>query len=136
MTRYRTADVARLTGATLRQLQWWDEQQLTAAHIDGHRRYYVAEDVLLIAVIVELRRKGITSQKALRLFRSLRTELLRQIAWADRVGEELHLLTDGRELQFVHGSQGVLDYFKRSKNPVVVVGVTNHWERINLRRAS
>ena len=37
---FLSADVARLAGISLRQLQWWDERKLVSPRQEGHRRVY------------------------------------------------------------------------------------------------
>src|ERR1035438_1432166 len=53
-----STDVSRLSGVSLRQLQWWDEQKVVSPHHAGHRRLYSLEEVVEVSVIAELRKKG------------------------------------------------------------------------------
>jgi len=62
--RYTSNDVARISGVSLRQLQWWDERKVVSPRQDGHKRVYVPEEVVEISVIAELRRKGFSLQKS------------------------------------------------------------------------
>src|SRR5260370_11583012 len=55
---YNSSDVARICGVSLRQLQWWDERNAVSPRQDGHKRIYMAEEVVEISLIAELRRKG------------------------------------------------------------------------------
>jgi len=54
--------VARLSGVSLRQLQWWDEKKVVSPRHEGHRRVYSPAEVIEIKVIAELRRKGFSLQ--------------------------------------------------------------------------
>ena len=72
ITEYRTSEAAKLTGATLRQLQWWDEIGLVPAVHDGHARKYLDRDLALIADIVELRNAGVGTNKVLAVREYLR----------------------------------------------------------------
>ena len=64
-----SADVARLAGISLRQLQWWDERKLVSPRQEGHRRVYVTEQVLEILTVAVLRLKGVSLQKIRRILR-------------------------------------------------------------------
>jgi DNA-binding transcriptional MerR regulator len=55
--------VAKLTGATLRQLQWWDEKRLVMVRHDGHSRVYTPEDARRVKTVVDLRKRGISLQQ-------------------------------------------------------------------------
>lgn len=50
------------TGATLRQLQWWDERKILvpAGGISGHKRIYSDEQIDIARRIVALRREGVS----------------------------------------------------------------------------
>lgn len=62
---YTTAQVASLTGATLRQLQWWAEQGiLLPARIHRHRRMYSAEQIETARKIRVLSDAGIQPRNA------------------------------------------------------------------------
>jgi DNA-binding transcriptional MerR regulator len=68
----KTREVAALSGATQRQLQFWDERGLFGARIlqAGHRRKWTPELVRTAWLIAALRRKGLTLKevrKALKL---------------------------------------------------------------------
>ena len=60
-------EVAKLTGATLRQLQWWDEQGLIVVRQEGHSRIYTPEDARRIKLVVEMRKRGISLQRCRKL---------------------------------------------------------------------
>jgi DNA-binding transcriptional MerR regulator len=64
-----TSEVAKLTGATLRQLQWWDEQNLITVRQDGHSRIYTLEDARRVKTVVELRKRGISLQQCRKLMK-------------------------------------------------------------------
>jgi len=60
--RFSSQEVVALIGVTARQLQWWDERGLIKPERQGHRRLYSMENVMAMAVICELRRKGFSLQ--------------------------------------------------------------------------
>jgi DNA-binding transcriptional MerR regulator len=72
---FSSADVSRLSGVSLRQLQWWDERKVVSPRHQGHRRIYGLEEMVEIAVIAELRRKGFSLQKIRRVLRFLQREM-------------------------------------------------------------
>lgn len=62
-------EVAKRTGATLRQLQWWDEQKLIMVRHQGHQRVYTPEDARKVAAVVQLRRHGFSLQRCRRFWK-------------------------------------------------------------------
>jgi len=91
--------VARLTGATVKQLIHWDRTELVRpsiarAHGRGSRRIYSFLDVLAIKTAVTLRREGISLQKIRRCVRYLR-EVYPQL---EQPLANLNLLTDGQSV--------------------------------------
>ena len=68
---FTSAHVSRISGVSLRQLQWWDERKVVSPRHEGHRRVYQPEEVVEITVIAELRKKGFSLQKIRRVLRFL-----------------------------------------------------------------
>src|SRR5205809_7693052 len=91
---YTSLEVANIAGVSLRQLQWWDERKVVSPRHEGHRRVYLAEEVVEITVIAELRRKGFSLQKIRRVLRFLHREMGRRLAEVLETQSELHLVTD------------------------------------------
>jgi DNA-binding transcriptional MerR regulator len=62
---HTTAEVAELTGLTLRQLQTWDESGFVTAKRakPNGRRYYSRRQVLLLALIEALAASGLSLQR-------------------------------------------------------------------------
>jgi hypothetical protein len=60
---FTSSEISEVTGVSLRQLQWWDEQKVVSPRHEGHKRVYLAEEAIEIAVIAELRRKEDGRQK-------------------------------------------------------------------------
>jgi len=77
---FTSTDVAKIAQVSLRQLQWWDERKVVSPKHDGHKRLYLAEEVIEITVIAELRRKGFSLQKIRRVLRFLQREMGRRLA--------------------------------------------------------
>ena len=93
---FSSLEASNLTGVSLRQLQWWDEQGLVAPTRRGGRRSYQLHEVIEVALIAELRRKGLSLQKTRRMLRRLDRELGGRLFETVTNGGEMHLLTDGR----------------------------------------
>src|SRR5437763_15917178 len=83
-----SSDVARICGVSLRQLQWWDERNVVSPRQDGHKRIYMAEEVVEISVIAELRRKGFALQKIRRVLHFVQKDM------GKKVSEELRASAD------------------------------------------
>src|SRR5260370_29994672 len=95
---YPSSDVARISGVSLRQLQWWDEQNVVSPRHDGHKRVYLPNEVVEVTVIPELRRKGFSLQKIRRVLRYLQREMGKRLNDALTTGPDVHLLTDGNSI--------------------------------------
>ena len=119
--RYTSNEVVKLTGISLRQLQWWDERGLVVPSREGHRRLYSMEDVAEIAVIVELRRKGFSLQRMRKVIRFLRNELGRRLAQTVTGESDYHLLTDGKHIFLENSEKQVIDLLKNARQPMLTV---------------
>ena len=68
MTAYYTAaEVARRSGASLRQLQWWDEKRVLCPMLEHGIRVYSRAEAVQASVVVELRGRGVPLQRIRRL---------------------------------------------------------------------
>src|SRR5438309_8095591 len=95
---FTSRDVMVLTGITARQLQWWDERGVVKPERQGHRRLYSMNHLTDVAVICELRRKGVSLQAVRKVMRFLDREMSKGLADIVRRTSDFHLLTDGRHL--------------------------------------
>jgi DNA-binding transcriptional MerR regulator len=136
---FSSLDVARLTGVSLRQLQWWDEQGVVSPEQRGHRRLYQLHEVIEVALITELRRKGVSLQKIRRVLRFLQKELGRGLFEAIQNGSEIHLLTDGKNLYLERDHRNIVDLLKNARQPLISVCVSDHVQKLtasaSLRKA-
>ena len=119
-----------MTGITLRQLQWWDEQKIVVASRLGHRRIYSLDDLAEIAIICDLRRRGFSLQKIRRVVRFLQKELGRRLVQTVRAADEYHLLTDGRHIYLEDSARGVVDLLKNSQQPMLSVCLSDTIQRV------
>lgn len=75
-----TLEVANIAQVSLRQMQWWDEKRVVQPRHEGHRRIYNLREALDIAIIAELRRRGLSLQQIRRTLRQMRSELSECVA--------------------------------------------------------
>jgi len=127
---FTSRDVVRLTGISLRQLQWWDERGIVVAARDGHNRVYSLDDLAEISVICELRLRGFSLQKIRRVIRFLQRELGRRLVETVRAASEYHLLTDGKHIFLEDSARGVVDLLKNSRQPMLTICLSDTVQRI------
>lgn len=127
---FTSLEVAGLTGISLRQLQWWDEQGIVTPARDGHKRTYSLDDLAEVAVICELRRRGFSLQKIRRVMSFLQKELGRRLVETVRAASEFHLLTDGQRIYLEDSARGVVDLLKNARQPMLSVCLSDTIERV------
>jgi DNA-binding transcriptional MerR regulator len=132
---YTSSEVARISGVSLRQLQWWDERNVVSPRQQGHRRVYLPQEVVEVAVIAALRRKGFSLQKIRRVLRFLQKEMGRKLADAVHGESEIHLLTDGKNIYLEDQPDRIIDVMKNAKQPMFLVCVSDQLRRINVATA-
>jgi DNA-binding transcriptional MerR regulator len=117
--RFTSQEVIALTGITPRQLQWWDEQGVVRPERAGHRRLYSLNHVTEVAVICELRRKGVSLQGVRRVLRFLDRELGKGLAEIVGRDSDVHLLSDGKRLYLETSARQIVDILKNSNQPIL-----------------
>ena len=127
---YTSTDVARISGVSLRQLQWWDERNVVSPRQDGHRRVYLPQEVIEVSVIAELRRKGFSLQKIRRVLRFLQKDMGKRLSDALASEAEIHLLTDGKSIYLEEAPDRIIDLLKNAKQPMFLVCVTDQVRRL------
>ncbi len=127
---FSSTDVSSITGVSLRQLQWWDEKKVVSPRQEGHRRLYLAEEVLEISVIAELRRKGFSLQKIRRVLRFLQKNIGKRLAEVIDVRSDLHLVTDGKNIYLEDNSSTIIEILKNARQPMFLVCVSDQVRRI------
>ena len=127
---FTSIEVAQLTGITLRQLQWWDEQKIVMPSRQGHRRIYSLDDLAEVAIICDLRRRGFSLQKIRHVVCFLQKELGRRLVQTVRAADEYHLLTDGKHIYLEDSARGVVDLLKNSQQPMLTVCLSDTIERV------
>jgi DNA-binding transcriptional MerR regulator len=134
---FSTSQVLAVTGATARQLQWWDEHSLVVPLREGRKRLYSASDLADILVILELRRRHISLQQVRRVLRFLKQELRVRLAdlvaeEADRPLPEYHLLIDGSRLYLETDSRQIFDLLKSTDQAVFLVSLGTAVKKLQL----
>ena len=126
---FTSGEVAEISGVSLRQLQWWDEQNVVSPKQDGHRRVYEPHEVVEVSVIAELRRKGFSLQRIRRVVRYLHKEMSRKLGEALLGETEMHLLTDGKAVYLEDKPERIIDVMKAARQPMFLVCVTDQLRR-------
>ena len=132
---FLSADVARLSGISLRQLQWWDERKLVSPRQEDHRRLYVPEQVLEILTVAVLRRKGVSLQKIPRILRLLRRALGHQDRNAQFANSNLYLVTDGNSIFIEDQPENILKRLAEANKPMYLVSLSEQMKRITSEKA-
>ncbi len=127
---FSSLDVSRITGVSLRQLQWWDEQGVVSPQQRGHKRLYELHEVVEVALITELRQKGISLQKIRKVLKFLHKELGTGLFEAVQNGNEIHLLTDGQHIYLEDSHRNIVNILKNSRQPIISVCVSDQIERL------
>ena len=127
---YASNDVARISGVSLRQLQWWDEQNVVSPRHDGHKRVYLPQEVIEVSVIAELRRKGFSLQKIRRVLRYLQREMGKRLSDALGNDSDMHLLTDGKSIFLEESQDRIIDLLKNARQPMFLVCVSDQAKRL------
>ncbi|MCU1300077.1 MAG: transcriptional regulator, MerR family [Candidatus Sulfotelmatobacter sp.] len=117
--RFPSLEVIALTGVTARQLQWWDEKGVVKPEREGHRRLYTMQNVMEMAVICELRRKGFSLQGVRKVMRFLQREFGKGLGEIVGRNSDVHLLTDGTHLYLETSARQIVDILKNSSQPIL-----------------
>ena len=129
---FTSSAISEVTGVSLRQLQWWDEQRVVSPRHTGHKRVYLTEEVVEVAVIAELRRKGFSLQKIRRVLRFLQKEMGKRVDQIMSADSEMHLLTDGKSIYLEDNQERIIDILKSAKQPMFLVCVTDQVRRLTV----
>src|SRR5215510_9313259 len=126
-TSYSAREVAALTGLSARQLQGWDANRIFPSAIASRptslggftERRYSPVDVLELAALAELRRRGFTPLVLRQMMDTMRDYFRRRLSETLDDAGEVRLLTDGRGL-FLRTRQGhIFDLLVDPTQPLV-----------------
>lgn len=130
---FSSREVSKMTGAGLRQLKSWDEQGVVSPIQRGGRHIYQLHEVIEVALITELRRKGLSLQRIRKALKFLNDELGRKFTSPIRGEGEIYLLTDGKNLRLESSHSGIVDFLKNASQPLISVCITDLVERVASR---
>ena len=128
---FTSNDLIALTGITARQLQWWDERGIVVPAREGHRRIYGWDELVTVAVICQLRRRGFPLQRVRDVIRFLQQEFGTSLAATVRAASEYHLLTDGTHLYLRTSARQVVDLLKNARQPMLDVCLSDEVRRVH-----
>src|SRR5690348_7261101 len=120
-TTYNSNAVIALTGITARQLQWWDECGLVVPRKEGHRRLYSLDDVVEMAIICDLRRRGFSLQRVRKVVKFIQKEFGTRLVETVGGRSQYHLLTDGQRIYIETSAQQAIDVLKNARQPMFTI---------------
>lgn len=127
---FTSRQVVEMTGISARQLQWWDERGVVVPAREGHRRVYSMQDLMDVAVICELRRKGFSLQRVRAVMRFLNREFGKRLAQTVSASSDLHLLTDGDSIYLETSPAQIVDILKNSQQPMLAICLSDTLRRV------
>jgi DNA-binding transcriptional MerR regulator len=127
---FSSNDVIALTGITARQLQWWDERGVVVPSREGHRRVYSWDELVTVAVICQLRRRGFSLQRMRKVITFLQKEFGTNLAASVSASSEYHLLTDGTRLYLRTSARQVVDLLKNARQPMFDICLSDEVRRV------
>jgi DNA-binding transcriptional MerR regulator len=127
---FTSIEVIALTGITARQLQWWDEREIVVPGRHGHRRIYSWDQLVTVAVIRQLRRRGFSLQRMRKVIGFLQREFGTDLAATVSASSEYHLLTDGTHLYLRTSARQVVDLLKNARQPMFDICLSDEVRRV------
>ena len=127
---FTSNDVIALTGITARQLQWWDERRIVAPGRQGHRRIYNWDELVTVAVLCQLRKRGFSLQRMRKVIAFLQHEFGTNLAATVGSASEYHLLTDGTHLYLRTSARQVVDLLKNARQPMFDICLSDEVRRV------
>jgi len=127
---FTSNDVIALTGITARQLQWWDERGIVAPGRQGRRRIYSWDELITVAIVCQLRRRGFSLQRVRKAIGLLLREFGASLAATVGASSEYHLLTDGTHLYLRTSARQVVDLLKNARQPMFDICLSDEVRRV------
>ena len=127
-------EVAVITGVSLRQLQWWDEQGIVTPMQKGHRRLYRMREVIEVVLITEFAPQGdFTAENPQSSFASAK-DAWRLVLYAAQ-GRLGTVFADRRRTMSSWRIQtaAIVRIVKESNQPIIAVCITDQIARLNSR---
>jgi DNA-binding transcriptional MerR regulator len=128
--RFRTGEVAKLAGVSLRQLQIWEENRVAVASRSGRVRLYTASKALFVIIVAELRKRGLSFQRLRSLSGVLRQLLADHGIEGRSSSHSAFILTDGRQVQFADSPNKTIELVSNFFRPLVCISLADCLNRI------
>ncbi|HVO94704.1 MAG TPA: MerR family transcriptional regulator [Terriglobales bacterium] len=131
MDTYDSKTASRIVGVSLRQLQYWDEQNFIRPSVRlaegrGTKRLYSFHDLVCLKVVKDLARHGFTLQTIRRCL----TPLKKHSSQTQHPSQSMRYLTDGEEMFILTSDrEKILDAIERQF--VVSLGIGNLVRELN-----
>ena len=132
--RFRTGEVAKLAGVSLRQLQIWEEKRVAVASRSGRVRLYTASQALFVIIVAELRKRGLSFQRLRGLSGALRQLLADHGIEGRHSNRDAFVLTDGRRIQFADSPNKTCELVSNFSRPIVCLNISNCLDLIEKER--
>ena len=132
--RFRTGEVAKLAGVSLRQLQIWEEKRVAVASRSGRVRLYTASQALFVIIVAELRKRGLSFQRLRGLSCVLRQLLADHGIEGRPSNHAAFILTDGRRIQFADSPNKTCELVSNFSRPIVCLNLSNCLDLIEKER--
>ena len=131
-TTYTSQEVSDLTGATPRQLQWWDEQGVVTPVQIGHKRLYTTFEALQVSLIIGLREKRMSLQKTRQILQNLSSQHGTNYFDLHRRRGNIHLLTDGEAVYLENSLPRIVEIFSESEIAMICLPLAGVIARLKL----
>jgi MerR-like DNA binding protein len=131
---FTPASVAKLAGLSLRQLQRWTNCGVIVVGRNGRTRCYSSDDLLLILVLSELRRKKLSFQKVRSIAPKVAAYLVGLGGVPPARRPRLFVLTDGRKVWMADSNDKTCEYVANVLAPLACVDVRKCLETIDRKR--
>ncbi len=119
---HSTAEVSKLTGLTLRQLQWWDETKIAKpTGFRGRCRVYSDIDLFRLYVIRELRIKGMSLAKV-----GKRLPAINKALGAANVGRYLIVSTKHLIAKTMNDTQEIVTLLWAAPEPLLIIDLSHY----------
>lgn len=126
---YTSAQIATLTGLSLRQLQWWDERKVLMPRHAQHRRYYDRSQALEALILSDARRRGVTLQ----CLRKILAKLRKMKPEVESLSTCFLVIESGGNatIHIADGATQAASIGARSKTPVLLIGCAALFDKLD-----
>ncbi len=112
-----SGQLVRLTGISLRSLQWWAENGIVRPRMVGHHRHFTEEMALRVWLVAVLRSKGLAVQR----IRETLSTLGRWSISATEAARGFLLVDVDGEPVVPNDAEGVIRYLSEAHGPMILI---------------